>query len=179
MTDDGLWQLPDSALSSVPVGRGRVQDSALAPDARAIDLFWDKVVKSPTCHYWIGSISSPDGYGRFNYQRRSRQRTVLAHRFAVELVHGPLTVGLVCEHKCNEPLCVRVGSDHLIISTYRENVRYAIALGRQAGPHSPDGGTRSRYQRSVDIRDALIDGYDAAALRAAKTRADPGQQALF
>lgn len=56
---------------------------------------------------------------------------MLAHRFSVELVHGPLTPDVVCEHKCNEPLlCVRVGPGHLVESTHSENVRYAIVLGR-------------------------------------------------
>ncbi|WP_231923012.1 hypothetical protein [Rhodococcus coprophilus] len=35
----------------------------------------------------------------------------------------------MCEHKCNEPLCVRVRSGHLVQSTHSENVRYAIAMG--------------------------------------------------
>ena len=34
----------------------------------------------------------------FNYQRNNRQRTVLAHRFSMELVHGILDEDVVCEH---------------------------------------------------------------------------------
>lgn len=51
-------------------------------------------------HIW--NMSTPPV---FNYQRNNTQRTVLAHRFAVELVHGLLDDSVVCEHKCNEPLC--------------------------------------------------------------------------
>ena len=153
--------------------RVRVVDNSLRPSKTNIAAFWSKVVKSPTCWYWVGAISAPDGYGRFNFQRENRQRTMLAHRFSVELVHGPLAPDVVCEHKCNEPLCVRVGPEHLVESTHSENVRYAIALGRLSGHALLDGQGRSRYERSLAIREALRDGYDAEALLRAKT--DPGQ----
>ncbi|WP_245814098.1 HNH endonuclease [Rhodococcus marinonascens] len=153
---------------------------SLPPTARNIALFWSKVVKSPNaCWYFVAAISSPDGYGRYNYQRRNRQRTVLAHRFSVELVHGPLDEHVVCEHKCNEPLCVRVGPGHLTPSTHSENVRYAIALGRMSGHTLLDGQGRSRYQRSLDIRDALAHGYDEEALLQAKTDYGRDQGILF
>ncbi|MFD4184117.1 hypothetical protein [Rhodococcus sp. NPDC058514] len=155
-------------------------DPTLEPTRETIALFWSKVVRSPAaCWYWVGAISAPDGYGRFNYQRGNRQRTVLAHRFSVELVDGLLDEGVVCEHKCNEPLCVRTGPGHLVQSTYSENVRYAIALGRLAGRSLLDGQGRSRYQRSLDIREALKNGYDENALFRAKTDPGPDQGILF
>ncbi|MGW4336611.1 HNH endonuclease [Rhodococcus koreensis] len=136
-------------------------------------------MKSPTCWYWTGAISAPDGYGRFNYQRDNRQRTVLAHRFSVELVHGPMDDGVVCEHKCNEPLCVRVDPGHLVQSTYSENVRFAIALGRLSGHTLLDGSGRSRVDRSIAIREALKLGYNEEALLRAKTDPGPDQSSLF
>ncbi|WP_138846308.1 HNH endonuclease [Rhodococcus pyridinivorans] len=159
--------------------RVRVVDHSLRPSKTNVAAFWSKVVKSPTCWYWIGAISAPDGYGRFNFQRKNRQRTMLAHRFSVELVYGPLAPDVVCEHKCNEPLCVRVGPNHLVESTHSENVRYAIALGRLSGHALLDGQGRSRYERSLAIRESLRDGYDAEALLRAKI--DPGswQGTLF
>lgn len=159
--------------------RVRVVDTSLRPSKANIAAFWSKVVKSPTCWYWVGAISAPDGYGRFNFQRENRQRTMLAHRFSVELVHGPLAPDVVCEHKCNEPLCVRVGPEHLVESTHSENVRYAIALGRLSGHALLDGQGRSRYERSLAIREALRDGYDAGALLRAKTDPGKSQGTLF
>ncbi|MBP2214701.1 hypothetical protein JOJ87_005113 [Rhodococcus ruber] len=153
--------------------RARVVDNSLRPSKVNIAAFWSKVVKSPTCWYWVGAISAPDGYGRFNFQRENRQRTMLAHRFSVELAHGPLAPDVVCEHKCNERLCVRVGSGHLVESTHSENVRYAIALGRLSGHTLLDGQGRSRYERSLAIREALRGGYDEDALLYAKI--DPGE----
>ena len=187
MTDEqlpGLW--PATTTSPVPVasvGRGerahRRVDPTLRPTGRIVSLFWSKVVKSPTCWYWTGAISAPDGYGRFNYQRNNAQRTVLAHRFAVELVHGLLDDSVVCEHKCNEPLCVRTGETHLVRSTYSENVRFAIAVGRLAGHTLLDGTGRSRVERSLAIRDALKDGFDSEALFRAKTTPGRDHPTLF
>ena len=159
--------------------RVRVVDNSLRPSKANIAAFWSKVVKSPTCWYWVGAISAPDGYGRFNFQRENRQRTMLAHRFSVELVHGPLATDVVCEHKCNEPLCVRVGPAHLVESTHSENVRYAIALGRLSGHALLDGQGRTRYERSLAVREALQYGYDAEALLRAKTDPGTSQQTLF
>ena len=180
----GLW--PATTPGPVPVVsviRGerahRRVDPTLPPTARIVSLFWSKVVKSPTCWYWTGAISDPDGYGRFNYQRNNTQRTVLTHRFAVELVHGQLDDSVVCEHKCNEPLCVRVGDRHLVRSTYTENVRFAIALGRQAGQTLLDGTGRSRVERSLAIREALKDGFDDEALFRAKTAPGGDHPTLF
>ncbi|WP_238774494.1 HNH endonuclease [Prescottella equi] len=177
--DEPLFGFDFDAPASVRPSRVRVVDNTLQPSAENVASFWSKVVKSPTCWYWVGAISAPDGYGRFNFQRDNRQRTMLAHRFSVELVHGPLGDGVVCEHKCNEPLCVRVGHAHLVKSTHSENVRYAIALGRLSGHTFLDGQGRSRYQRSLDIRDALRDGYDEVALLRAKTDPGPDQGILF
>lgn len=41
------------------------------------------MVVSPTCWYWVGAISIPDGYGRFTWQRGGVQRTLAAHRFSL------------------------------------------------------------------------------------------------
>lgn len=32
--------------------------------AKTVARFWKKVVITPTCHLWRGSVSYPDGYGR-------------------------------------------------------------------------------------------------------------------
>lgn len=87
--------------------------------------------------------------------------------------------GVVCEHKCNEPLCVRVAADHLVQSTYSENVRFAIALGRLSGHTLLDGNGRSRVDRSLAIREALRYGYNDEAVLRAKTDPGPDQGILF
>lgn len=135
-------------------------DSDLQPSERAIARFWKKVVKSPSCWFFIGTISSPDGYGRVTFQRGTKQRTLSAHRFALLVSGIHLEPGIVGEHFCNEPLCVRVDKHHLHASTQKQNMEYAASLGRLHGRHPAAHQSISRVERSRRIREALKYGWD-------------------
>lgn len=148
----------------------RTVDPTLRPTEAARNSFWRRVVKAPTdggCFIFCGAISSPDGYGRIAWRSEGRERTLSAHRFALELAYGALSNNVVAEHKCNEPLCVRVGPGHVVQSTQRDNLAYAVALGRATG-----GGTKSetvnRYARSLAVRAAVCEGWDFEAYAAAQ-----------
>lgn len=121
------------------------------------------------CWIFTGAVSSPDGYGRVNFTVDGDQFTVSAHRFALWASGVDIRCSeMVAEHRCNEPLCVRVGREHLIESTADTNVWYASATGRLRGPMPGlDAGERTRYQRSVDVRAAVRDGWDETAYAAA------------
>lgn len=97
-----------------------------------------------------------------------------AHRFALLLAYGDDTDGTVAEHRCNEPLCVRVDQEHVIISTQSANLRYAVSLGRAGAHRAPTNG-QTRVQRSLAVRAALADGWDpvAYAKAAGETRPTP------
>lgn len=159
--------------------RRRPIDPNLRPGTDTVAAFWQQVVRTPECWYWTGAISKPDGYGRIGWESKGRQRVVSTHRFALELAHGPLGDGVVGEHKCNEPLCVRVAPGHLLVSTQSENIRHAVALGRLHGNVPLRADARSRYERSVDVRAALQNGYDPQRLEAAKRGDDPTAPPLF
>ena len=116
--------------------------------AKTVTRFWTKVVKSPDHFWWRGSVSHPDGYGRFTFTDGDTPRTVSAHRFALLLEHGDLEDGIVGEHDCDETLCVRVADGHI-------------------GPTPAGGDPRGRYGRAIAIRDALIGGYDEQRMLAA------------
>lgn len=75
--------------------------------------FWAKVIKTETC--WLWSASCGHGYGRFSVNRKS----VIAHRFAYELLVGPIPDGLVLDHLCRVTRCVN--PTHLEPVTTREN----------------------------------------------------------
>lgn len=83
----------------------------------AEDRFWAKVAKSTpgACWEWTASLTST-GYGQFN--DGSRIRT--AHRFAYELVVGPVPDGLVLDHLCRNATCINPA--HLEPVTQRENI---------------------------------------------------------
>ncbi len=81
------------------------------------ERFWEKV-GPPTaagCLPWEGA-TTPKGYGRFWFGGR----TAMAHRFAYELIHGPVPEGLVIDHLCRVRHCVN--AEHLEAVTPRENV---------------------------------------------------------
>ncbi len=59
------------------------------------------------CWAWTGA-PTPDGYGVFYITSNHR---VMAHRYAYEMTYGPIPAGMVIDHLCNVPICVR--PDHL------------------------------------------------------------------
>lgn len=155
--------------------RPRRYDASLAPTAAAVERFWSHVVTAPGdgCWIWTGAISSPDGYGRITWRSGGASRTLSAHRFALVLA-GNDDPDAVAEHRCNEPLCVRVDRGHVIRSTQTANLTYAVACGR-AGAHRFDTAGRSRVDRSRAVRAALAHGWDAVAYACAagETIPDP------
>src|SRR5437016_6229918 len=82
---------------------------------RNIDTrFWLRVWPRGDCWEWRGCRTS--GYGKFNLGTSF----ISAHRWAFIVAKGEIPVGLVIDHRCNHPWCVR--PSHLIATTNRENV---------------------------------------------------------
>lgn len=84
------------------------------------ERFWHYVHKTDTCWLWIGT-RAPDGYGHFKVNGRPMQ----AHRFAYEMLVGPIPQGLTVDHLCRNPPCVN--PDHLEIVSMRENMYRGIS----------------------------------------------------
>ncbi|HRU10834.1 MAG TPA: hypothetical protein P5144_15765, partial [Thermoanaerobaculia bacterium] len=65
------------------------------------------VVDGSSCRWWTGALSGR-GHGRFWL---APGRVVVAHRFAFALVHGVAATAAVAVlgHRCDNPLCQRVG----------------------------------------------------------------------
>ena len=108
------------------------QRGRLAPTPAARNSFWKKVAPQPDgCWLWMGAVSD-DGYGRITWSHRGKSRTVSAHRFALLLFLGSEFEG-VAAHECDTPLCVRVGADHVHVSSQRDNMLHAIDARRHNG----------------------------------------------
>ncbi|MFZ2510990.1 MAG: hypothetical protein WAW85_07875 [Gordonia sp. (in: high G+C Gram-positive bacteria)] len=163
-------------LAVEPAGDGAPpldECAAVLPIDDAVERrFWQRVVKSSTCWWWVGAISTPDGYGRITWRRKNHQRALSAHRFALTIAAGAeIADEAVAEHLCNQPLCVRVGAGHLQVGTQAENVAYAVATGRHRGPRLVSA--TNRCSQSLAVRAYLLGGGDPDKVGQHTSRIEP------
>lgn len=167
----------------VVVSRSVATDPHLPLTPRTIRRFWAQVIRGEgdRCWVWCGAISHPDGYGRFTWQTGGMRRTVSAHRVALMIDQGgELGEGVIGEHGCCEPLCVRVDKAHLWPATQAENIAHAVKLGRHRG-NIPVTGSHHRWQRSQMVRESVRGGWDEQAYQLARQMiiVDEDQLALW
>jgi hypothetical protein len=93
-------------------------------DTTANDRFWARIYYTDACWLWTGSTGPSNRYGML----RVNGRSVKVHRFAWELVNGPIPDGKVVRHRCDNTLCVN--PYHLELGTQLDNVRDSISRGR-------------------------------------------------
>lgn len=108
-----------SRLAPVPHGGGAPSADLMEAAAAWPERFAAKVEFGDGCWLWLASTTR-DGYGRFGRGGR-RAGVAPAHRYAYELTYGEIERGLVVDHLCRTPGCVR--PDHLEAVTQAENVR--------------------------------------------------------
>jgi hypothetical protein len=88
-----------------------------------VERFWAKVDKNGPngCWLWTAALTSAApgqaGYGLFTERK---PKGVRAHRFAYELLVGPIPEGLQLDHLCRVRHCVNPA--HLEPVTQRENI---------------------------------------------------------
>lgn len=88
--------------------------------------FWRKVRVTPGCWEWLGGRFSR-GYGRFAAEPTL---SVRAHRYAWEVMNGPIPAGLIVCHHCDNPICVNHA--HLFLGTHKDNAEDRDRKGRTA-----------------------------------------------
>lgn len=91
--------------------------------------FWAKVDKTETCWLWTGRLPR-SGYGTLSISGKNVQ----AHRFAYELIVGPIPAGLQLDHLCRVRHCVNPA--HLEPVTPRVNVLRGICPAALAARRS-------------------------------------------
>ena len=77
------------------------------------------------CWEWMGALAGR-GYGQFMQGGKNYR----AHRYAYEMVNGPIPEGMSVLHSCDNPRCVR--HDHLRIGTAKENAIDCLTRGRHS-----------------------------------------------
>ncbi len=89
--------------------------------------FWDRVNITGLldCAEWTGA-KNRRGYG----VAWNGENTILAHRFAWELIYGAIPDGLYVLHKCDNPSCCN--TSHLFLGTHADNQCDKINKGRQS-----------------------------------------------
>jgi len=110
--------------------------------------FWSKVrVGSPQeCWPWTAArLNRKLGYGQI-FMNGRRQ---LAHRVAWQLCRGPIPVGMVVAHHCDNPPCCNPA--HLFLGTQADNLADMRSKGR-AAPFEPIRGEGHPKGRLTELQ---------------------------
>lgn len=125
--------------------------AAAIQDEEVVSRWRSKTVRVPQsdCLWWTGAVSGR-GHGRFWL---GSGRVVIAHRFAFALASGveALDGVEVLGHRCDNPLCQRIGDEHVVVSSYQQNRREWAARRDLTG--SPLGDPRGARARARELRD--------------------------
>jgi hypothetical protein len=81
-----------------------------------LERFEEKYIPEPNSGCWLWTAAQINGYGAIKVAGRFRG----AHRVSYELHKGPVPAGLVLDHLCRVPFCVK--PDHLEPVTIGENI---------------------------------------------------------
>lgn len=142
--------------------------SAVAdPETVARYVTKTRQVDGSDCLWWTGAVSAR-GHGRFWLGATAgRDAVVIAHRFGWALRFGveDLLSVPVLGHRCDNPLCQRIGDKHVQRSSPVENAREWQA--RRHTPGNPLRDDRGSRGRSRVLRDLLRAGATAGQLTAA------------
>ncbi|MCH9037475.1 MAG: HNH endonuclease [Chloroflexi bacterium] len=141
---------------------------------KQMQRFWKKVrVRDDSCWEWLAHIS-PEGYGRFTFNRSFGY----AHRFAYETFIGHIPSGMDIDHLCQNKWCVN--PNHLEPVSRQTNAqRGNTGIHQRMKTHCPKGhpyDEQNTYRPpGKQQRQCRACANDRSRARAAKQRSLQGQ----
>jgi len=126
------------------------------------ERFWRFVNKTESCWLWTGAMVG-GGYGVF-WRTQPKRCMQVAHRFAWEVLRGPILNDLWVLHDCpggDNPACCR--PDHMFLGTPKDNQQDALKKGMH--PIGEKVGTAKLTElQVVEILELLRRGEKVKAL---------------
>lgn len=125
--------------------RGDVNDfgSRKVDDGNAVQRFHKKYeIRESGCWIWTAGTRT-NGKG-VPYPRHwtDNGKSIGAHRFSFELVHGAIPKSMYVCHKCDTPLCVN--PDHLFVGTHHDNMQDMVTKKRSFTGRGEDKKGRAK-----------------------------------
>lgn len=130
------------------------------------ELFWAKVNKTEDCWVWTAGRDW-DGYGQFHI----KHQLILAHRYAYELLVGPIPEGLTIDHLCRNEGCVN--------PVHLEAVTIGVNVLRGNGPCAQNARkTRCMHGHPFDLFNTGYESDGHRWCRACKRERDTRRQVV-
>lgn len=177
--------MPRAGLSKASLGLLR----AAVVEGQTVQRYRAKTrpMLGSSCLWWTGAVSAR-GHGRFWLgESDGRDVVVIAHRFAWALEFGveDLQTVPVLGHRCDNPLCQRLGtapdgSGHVQRSSPHENAReWASRRHTYGNPLRDSRGSRGQARTIRDLLRSGATGADLAAALGAGLLLDAAQLQLW
>src|SRR4030043_140451 len=109
-----------------------------------MDRFWEKVNKTNSCWLWTAS-GTAQGYGRFRIGHKKQ----LAHRISWEIHNGPIPIGMLVCHKCDNPPCVN--PHHLFLGSISDNTKDMYLKKRRSQSRANNGNAKLNKKQVQSI----------------------------
>jgi len=147
--------------------RGDVNNygSRKVAEGDAIERFHKKYeINKSGCWLWTGGTRANSKGVLYPRHWTNESKSIGAHRFSFELVHGAIPQGMYVCHKCDTPLCVN--PDHLFLGSHQDNMRDMVVKKRSFVGRGEDKKGRAKLtnQQADQIRKMEISQSKIAAL---------------